>query len=161
MPFSNKKRNKMEGGILATNLKDQELAKKIAEYKVYEEEASALKEQYAVIVTTIQDVKRTLVTLEAIKGSKDGDETLVPLGTGILMPVHIDKTRKLIVGIGSGVSIESTVEEAIDKLNERLQTLERTQKNLEVALEKMASKIEEVGVEIEQMYLESQQKKGT
>lgn len=131
---------------------NQELTKKMAEYKVYEEETSALEGQYSLVLTSIQDMNRALTSLKAIKEAEDGDEVLVPIGGGVFVPFRMFKAPPLIMNLGGGASMECTAEDAIKSIEEKLESLNKTKANLEQTLRDLTSKMERVSSEIEDMY---------
>jgi prefoldin alpha subunit len=66
--------------------------------------------------------------LDAIKGLSGGpsDEVLMQIGGGAMLRSPPPSTNKVLVGVGSGVVVEKTREEAVALIEERAKEVEKT-----------------------------------
>ena len=71
------------------------------------------------IVETDQNIK----DLELFKQRKENDDILVPIVPGIFTHASIKDKDKILIGVGKGVVIESTLDHAIDILKKQLEEL--------------------------------------
>ena len=66
---------------------------------------------------SLDEVNLAAESLRAFKDAKEGDEILVPVGASTFIPVQVTGNRKVIVGIGSNISVEKDVAESVDYMN--------------------------------------------
>ena len=97
---------------------DTELRQAIAMMESYKERVEALSHQVQVLRVSLDEVTMAGEALKAFKDAKEGDEILVPAGASTYIPVKVTGNRKVVVGIGSGISVEKDVSESVEALNE-------------------------------------------
>ena len=66
-------------------------------------------------------------SIEAVRSvtSSDMNDFLIPLGGGLSVQSSIARPKKLVVGIGAGITIEKDPEDAIAFVDERIKGLEK------------------------------------
>ncbi len=66
-------------------------------------------------------------SIEAVRSvtSSDMNDFLIPLGGGLSVQSSIARPKKLVVGIGAGITIEKDPEDAIAFVDERIKELEK------------------------------------
>lgn len=74
----------------------------------------------------ITDLTYANMTLEGVEKEKENAELLVPIGGSSYIKVKLKESDKVVVGLGSGVSVEKTLAEAKGIVKERLEELEKT-----------------------------------
>jgi prefoldin alpha subunit len=79
--------------------------------------------------------------LDGIEKEKENAELLVPIGGSSYVKVKLADSNKVIVGIGAGVSVEKTVQEAKTALKERLDELEKTMNSAQQQFTQVAERI--------------------
>ncbi|MDD4326220.1 MAG: prefoldin subunit alpha, partial [Candidatus Bathyarchaeota archaeon] len=80
-------------------------------------------------------------TLDGIEQQKENAELLVPIGAGSYVRAKLADSNKVIVGMGSGVSVEKTLAEAKTTLKERLDELENTLNSAQQQFSQVAQRI--------------------
>ena len=78
----------------------------------------ALRAQLERLSTLLDEQTRAQGTLEAT-ATQTNKRTMIPLGSGVQIPVTIEEGAHPVIDIGSGVQIETTHEKAIQMLNQR------------------------------------------
>lgn len=73
---------------------------------------------------------------------------MVPLGSGVQIPVNVNPNLKPIIDIGSGVQIETDGEKAIQMLDQRNKELEGLIKNMLVEIKQTDESITEMEKQI-------------
>jgi len=104
---------------------EEELRKLSVEMRYLEHTAEALQQRIGMVNTAITDLTYASATLDGIEKEKENTEMLVPIGGSSYVRVKLSDSDKIIVGMGSGVSIEKTLPEAKATLKERLDELEK------------------------------------
>ncbi len=89
----------------------------------------SMKSQVERLNSLLEEQTRAQNTLESI-GNSDGGMTMVPLGSGVQIPVQLAQDLHPVIDIGSGVQIETDVEKTLKMLNQRNRELEGLIQNL-------------------------------
>jgi prefoldin alpha subunit len=66
------------------------------------------------------------MTLEDVEKEKEDAELLVPIGGSSYVKAKLANPDKVVVGMGAGVSVEKTLQEAKAIVKERIDELEKT-----------------------------------
>lgn len=122
----------------------QEEAQRLSiEMRLLEETAEALQSRINMVDAAMTDLRFASSALEGLEENKVGSELLVPTGGNSFVKAKLDDPDKVIVGIGAGVSLEKTFEEAKDVMKKRLEGLEKTKESLQQRFGQVAQKIAE------------------
>ena len=89
----------------------------------------------------LTDATYANATLDGIEQQKENAELLVPIGAGSYVRAKLADSNKVIVGMGSGVSVEKTLVEAKTTLKERLDELENTLNSAQQQFSQVAQRI--------------------
>ena len=121
-----------------------------------EEQAQQLMQQMQMLETYFADLSQREVTLigvlresiaaiESIKSLKlkPTSDALIPIGMGTYVQTKISSTDKIILNIGAGIAVEKNSDSAINYLEARI-------KEIEVALNDVTSRKQEVVARLEQ-----------
>ncbi len=131
---------------------EKEFSELVSEYKANEAELNSMKERYSLVTTTLNEAKGTVQSLQALDEAPEDTEFLFPLGTGVKMPVNIQKDKKVIISLGSDISMGASVSDAIGSLEDKIEVLSGTKEKLGSDLRELSVKMEEQGAKIEQLY---------
>ena len=92
---------------------DNELRQAYAAMESYKERVEALSRQIQVLRVSLDEVNLAAGALTAFKDAKEGDEIMVPIGAQSLITVKVTSNKNAVVGIGAGISVEKSAEDAI------------------------------------------------
>ncbi|MCW4029557.1 MAG: prefoldin subunit alpha [Candidatus Bathyarchaeota archaeon] len=120
---------------------EEELRRLSVEMRYLEQTADALQQRIGMVNAAITDLTYATATLEGIEKEQENAEMLVPIGGSSYVKAKIADTNKVIVGMGSGVSIEKTLPEAKAALQERLDELEKTLTSAQQQFHQVADRI--------------------
>ena len=95
--------------------------------------------------------------LKAFKDAKEGDEILVPAGASTYIPVKVTGNRKVVVGIGSGISVEKDVSESVDYMNANSTEISEALKKSVEALNEVQNALTNITAAVQQEYSQRQQ----
>jgi prefoldin alpha subunit len=107
-------------------------------------QAESLRQQIASIDATILDLATVLETLDYIKEKGRDKVVLVPIGAGNFIRARIVDTEHVIMGVGGRMSVEATMDEARELINERMKALEQLRLDLRRKLEELNARISEL-----------------
>ncbi len=120
---------------------EEELRRLSVEMRYLEQTADALQQRISMVNAAITDLTYANMTLDGIEKEKENSELLVPIGGSSYVKVKLADTDKIIVGLGSGVSIEKTLAETKVTLKERLDELEKTMNSAQQQFTQVAERI--------------------
>jgi len=120
---------------------EEELRKLSMEMRYLEQTAEALQQRIQMVNAALTDITYANATLDGIEKEKENAEMLVPIGGSSYVKVKLADPDKVIVGLGSGVSIEKTLSEAKVTLKERLDELEKTMSSAQQQFSQVAERI--------------------
>ena len=70
------------------------------------------------------DLQRSKSTISNLKDEKKPDETLISLGSGIMMKAKPLDTKKVLINVGAGVIIEKNINDSIEEIDKRITEVE-------------------------------------
>jgi prefoldin alpha subunit len=120
---------------------DEELRRLSMEMRYLEQTADALQQRISMVNAAITDISYANMTLDGIEKEKENTELLVPIGGSSYMKVKLADANKVIIGVGTGVSVEKTLAEAKATLKERLDELEKTMNAAQQQFTQVAERI--------------------
>ena len=107
-------------------------------------QAESLRQQIETIDATILDLTTVLETLNYIKAKGKDKTVLVPIGAGNFVRAKIEDTEHVIMGVGGRLSVEASIDEAKELINERIRILEQLRLDLRRKLEEINARITEL-----------------
>jgi prefoldin alpha subunit len=122
---------------------EEELRKISVELRMLEQTAEALQSRLNMIHAVATDLTYASTALESLDKEKENTELLVPIGGTSYIRARLDNPDKVIVGMGAGVSVEKTREEAKGIIKKRLEDLDKTRTSMQQQFARVAEKINE------------------
>lgn len=121
---------------------DQEtLRRLILELRILEGSAGEIQARLNVLNAFSNELALASATLEGLREEKSGIEVLLPVGGGSYVRAKVDKPKKVLVGVGAGVSIEKDRNEAIESLQEQRNQLDSANQSLQQQAAQVLQKI--------------------
>jgi prefoldin alpha subunit len=138
---------------------EEELRRLSVEMRILEQTAEALQSRISMINAVITDLTYANMTLEGMEKQKENTELLVPIGGNSYIKARLENPDKVTVGIGAGVSVEKTLQEAKEIIRKRLDDLEKSRTSLQQQFSQVIDRINEDRERFEE--LAAQLRKGT
>jgi prefoldin alpha subunit len=110
--------------------KDEELSRYMILIENYKEQLNSLDMQYSYLQAAIADYNKAKITLEQLIKADNGTEVLLPIGGSTFVSAVAKNTSKVLFDIGGGIVTEKTSEDAIKKIDKRIESLQQTQEKL-------------------------------
>ena len=120
---------------------EEEILKISVELRYLEQTAEALQSRLSMLNAVTQDLTYANMTLDSLEKEKENSELLVPIGGTSYIRARLDNPDKIIVGIGAGVSVEKTRQEAKDVIKKRLEDLEKARTATQQQFSQIAERI--------------------
>lgn len=137
---------------------EEEFRKLTVELRFLEQTAEAVKSRMNMVNAVITDLTYANRTLEGLEKEKN-PELFVPIGGSSYIKTNLEDRNKVIVGMGAGVSVEKTWQEAKDIVKKRLEDLEKTMTSLQRQFAEVAGKVNEDRNKLEALAAELRQRK--
>jgi prefoldin alpha subunit len=122
---------------------EEELRRISVELRMLEQTAEALQSRLNMINAVATDLTYASTTLQSLDKENENAEVLVPIGGTSYIRARLDSPDRVIVGMGAGVSVEKTREEAKDIIKKRLEDLDKTRTSMQQQFTQVAGKINE------------------
>jgi prefoldin alpha subunit len=126
--------------------KERELQKLALEMNYYRTQAEQLQQQSSALRGLAQENRSSKEALEKISES----ETLFPLGSGAFIKAK-PSSKKVLVEIGAGVTVEKTLDEAKKTLDERHEQLLKALDSIQDSLAQLNSRLMALGDQAEKL----------
>ena len=133
---------------------EEELRRLSVELRFLEQTAEAVQSRINMINAVITDLSYSSMTLEGLEKEKENSELLVPIGGNSYIRAKLENPDKIVVGMGAGVSVEKTLQEAKEIVKKRLENLEKTRMSLQQQFGQVAEKINEDREKFEKLVAE-------
>jgi prefoldin alpha subunit len=140
---------------------EEELRKLSVEIRFLEQTAETIQSRINAVNAVITDLTYASMTLEGLEKEKENTELLVPIGGNSYIKARLETPDKVIVGMGAGISLEKTLQEAKEIIKKRLENLERTKNSLQQQLAQVAERIEEYREKFETLIAELRERKAS
>jgi prefoldin alpha subunit len=147
------------GRKLLASKSEEELRRLSVEIRFLEQTAEALQSRINTVNAIITDLTYASMTLEGLEKEKENSELLVPIGGNSYIKAKLETPDKIIVGMGAGISVEKTLQEAKEIIKKRLENLENTRASLQQQLAQVAEKIGEDREQFESLIAEARERK--
>ena len=122
---------------------EEELRRLGVELRFFEQTAEAIQSRISMVNAIITDLTMASMALEGLEKEKENSELLVPIGGSSYIKTRLENPDRIIVGMGAGVSVEKTLQEAKEIVKKRLESLEKTRISLQQQFAQVAEKIGE------------------
>ena len=122
---------------------EEELRRLSVEMRILEQTAEALQSRISMVNAVITDLTYANMTLEGLEKRKENAELLVPIGGNSYIKARLEDPDKVTVGIGAGVSVEKTLQEAKEIIRKRLDDLEKSRASLQQQFSQVIDRINE------------------
>jgi len=122
---------------------EEEFRRLSVELRFLEQTAEAIQSRINMVNAVITDLTYASMTLEGLEKEKENSELLVPIGGNSYIKARLENPDKLVVGMGAGISVEKTLQEAKEIIKKRLENLEKTRASLQQQFAQVAERISE------------------
>lgn len=138
-------------------MEDNELRQAIAAMESYKERVEALSRQVQVLRVSLEEVTMSSDALKAFKNAKEGDDIMVPVGASSFITVKVTSNRNVVVGIGSNISVEKDIDDAIGYMDANNAEIAEALKKSAEALNEAQQALTTISNAVQQEYVNRQQ----
>ncbi|MDH7507143.1 MAG: prefoldin subunit alpha [Candidatus Thermoplasmatota archaeon] len=124
--------------------KDEELTKYLALIEQYKEQMNSVEMQSSYLQAIINEYSKVKITLEQLIKIDKKSEVLLPIGGSTYIEASIINPSKVLFDIGAGLIVEKTSDNAIKKIDKRIEDLQKTQEKLYTIMQNLQKEATEV-----------------
>ncbi len=122
-----------------------------SELNYLNEQSKLLSNNLSLLSSHRNELAISKVTLEGLKGVKEGNEILIPIGAGNFIKGTIIDVNNVITTLARDVTMERGIDEAITKLDETLKDVEKNIEQNETTLQSINSRMSEIETQAEEI----------
>lgn len=122
---------------------EDEVRRLIVELRLLEGTAETLQSRINLVNAMHAELSMAKRTLEGVEKEKPDASVFVPIGGGSYIKAKLADVEKVVYGVGAGISVEKSLEEAKRGVDERISELERTRRALEQQYSQVLRRIQE------------------
>ena len=137
----------------------EELQALMMEAEQYKRQMDSIRGQMQILETTMEELRGSLNALLALEENKAGTEILVSIGSGSFIRAKLLETEKVIVGVGSSLSLEKSVPEARKFFEDRVKQAGAAQEKMRAAAAETTEAIQALDDEYRHLISHMQQEK--
>ncbi|NQV08271.1 prefoldin subunit alpha [Candidatus Woesearchaeota archaeon] len=130
------------------------LESKYLEHQALSQQLKQLENQLQTVDGQILEIKTIDEGIDNIKKTKTGEETLIPISSGIFMKCNILDTKKFLINVGNGVVVEKSADETRDLLNKQLDELEKIKKQMSDQFQQIILQLTEIEKQMNELISE-------
>ena len=123
---------------------EEEVRRLVSAYQQYQAQAEAIVRQISLTQLTVEGLDRALGAVEAMEKAEEGQDMLVPIGSGSFVHAKLASREMVVLNVGAGVSIEKTVADAKETLKVRKAEVAEGSKKLNEMLSKIDQEMQKI-----------------
>ena len=121
----------------------------------------ALRVEIAQLDLLVSEYRQTITTLKNLKDLGAGKEVLLPVGRIAQVGAKLEDVDKVVISIGSGISVELPFDEAVSQIEKEIVAALALREALERAIVELYARVEELSQKIrEHGHAEAREEKG-
>jgi len=131
---------------------EQQLARAVSELQVLERALEELQGSIAALRAALSEHERALELLEELKARGSTSSILVPIGGGNMIEAEVKSVEEVYVSLGAGVVMRQPIDQAIELMKRRMESLNSALRTREEALASYAQRADELRRLVEALY---------
>lgn len=139
---------------------ESELRQAMAALETARAQLDALVRQEEILRMSLEEFVRARETMARFAEAPIGTEILVPIGANSFLFASVANIEKCIVGIGSDIALEDSLDRALERMDKRIEQLQEVQKGLLERIGEMESRVNQYAVAVQQAYEKVQRESG-
>jgi len=138
-------------------MNDDELRQALSILDVYKAQLDAMANQAQILQMSLEEVLRARETMRALINSKEGDDILIPVGASSFVAAKASGNGKAIVGIGSRMSVEKGLEDAVKYLDGNVNEITEALRKAGESITETETNARNLSLAVQQEYQRRQQ----
>ncbi len=137
----------MYGGFTAS----KELQTKYVQLQMVKQQAAAFIEEKNLIDEKVGELAASIGALNGLKGVKKGDGAWSSLGAGVFVNSELQDTERVLIGVGAGVVLKKSRDEAVSILESRLSELTELDRKIVAEINSLSGQMESLESDVQKL----------
>ncbi|MCD4810626.1 MAG: prefoldin subunit alpha [Methanosarcinales archaeon] len=125
-------------------LSKEDIQKMSTQFQQLQYQADALSQQLNMVSASLAESEKAINTITGFEGVEDGQEILIPIGSGTNIMAKLLKPDTVIMEIGAGISMEKDLDNAKKSLEIQKEELTKFHQTTQNNLEQIVTKMHEI-----------------
>jgi prefoldin alpha subunit len=134
----------------------QQLQRIYNEQQITESNISLLQQRIEILQAYLTNYQSGFMVLKEVEGKKEGEEMMMNVGGNIFVDTKLVNPSKVTRGIGSGVRIEQSLEEAMKAVQSSIEGLEKQYQSLSEEYQKLIARASVLNSQFQQLAAQAQ-----
>ncbi|MCX8181661.1 MAG: prefoldin subunit alpha [Candidatus Methanomethyliaceae archaeon] len=130
----------------------EELDALLVEFSNLKAYADVLRQQIEFTTGALAELTLSKASLYEIKNREGKAETLIHIGAGNYIRAHLQDVKTVVVGVGSGISIEKGIDSAISDIEDRIKRAQTQISSLQNQYLQVSARLDQLQVRIDHLY---------
>lgn len=135
---------------------EEAIRKLSSELNYLNEQSKVISDNLSLLSSHRNELAISKITLEGLKGVKEGNEILIPIGAGNFVKGKISDVNTVITTLARDVTIEKSIDETITKLDETIKEVEKNLGQNEATLQNISARMNEIEMKAEEILQKKQ-----
>ncbi|MBU3957799.1 MAG: prefoldin subunit alpha [Nanoarchaeota archaeon] len=141
MPFEKKAEKKNDVVGKSPEEIEEDLQRRSMQFRILQANMQIIHERRRALSMRLREFEETKQTISDMKGVKSGSEVLMPIGSGNFVSGKVSDAEKVLVGVGGGIAIKKSPEDALKFLDERAAEAKSAMQELGMQFAQMESEL--------------------
>ena len=134
----------MAENIPSEKISNEEVNKLLLAAQQLEQQATRYNQQIEILNSYYSEIQTSEQTLVELKGAKNDQQMLLPIGAGNFIYTTIKNAEKVIVTIGAGIHSEKSLDEAIEGVKKKKSEVENQLTQIKASYNEVVERLKEI-----------------
>lgn len=134
----------MAENIPSDKISNEEVNKLLLAAQQLEQQATRYNQQIEILNSYYSEIQTSEQTLVELKGAKNDQQMLLPIGAGNFIYTTIKNAKKVIVTIGAGIHSEKSLDDAIDGVKKKKSEVENQLTQIKASYNEVVERLREI-----------------
>ena len=125
-------------------ISNEEVNKLLLAAQQLEQQATRYNQQIEILNSYYSEIQTSEQTLVELKGAKNDQQMLLPIGAGNFIYTTIKNAEKVIVTIGAGIHSEKSLDEAIEGVKKKKSEVENQLTQIKASYNEVVERLKEI-----------------
>jgi prefoldin alpha subunit len=139
---------------------EEEARRLIVELRILEGTSENLRSRMGALSSAFAELSFASRTLEGLEGEEMEAPLFVPIGGGSYVKASLGEIDRVVYGVGAGVAIEKSLEEAKEGISNRISELEKSIRSLEQQHAQVLRRVQEDQARLQELSAELRRREG-
>lgn len=138
---------------------EQQLNEMVQQGRVLEAYMNDIMNRQAAVGRMLEEARIASATIQGISADTDS-EALMPVGIGVYIKTNVPPAKKLLVSLGSGVTVEKNRDDTLNFVEVRIKEYEVAMRQLETQRQQIAMQMAQIQEQVNTMLSAAQTRQG-